>query len=402
MSAINRKVELEIRTGLRDCEGFVCIDSIIGGTSSGGMRIAPDLPAEEVRQLAREMTLKFSFIGLHRGGAKSGVRIREGLPQAERLSILEELGRRLAPVIADGLYYPGMDMNCGPVELTAVYRGAGLDISSFTDSSYYTAMSVANAITATLSIRKAGNRPVRIAVEGFGSVGKYLAERLPEEIFRFVAVSTARGAVVRGSGFGKSELLSARQAGGDAFVESIPGDRLALRDLFAVEADVLVPAARTRVIDADRARTVRAGVIVPSANAPYTEEAVLILHGRGILALPGFVANCGGVFGSTLHDSGVDDPAIERLSESLYRKVVERLLRRSLDLGVSPMHFAEKIAEERFRKVVASSGPGPLAMLKKFRRRGLVPKRHFASRVLSSFGENLVRLAEEIERSGCS
>jgi glutamate dehydrogenase/leucine dehydrogenase len=171
--------------------------------------------------------------------------------------------------------------------------------------------------------------------------------------------------------------------------------------LFAVDADVLVPAARTRVIDADRARTVRAAIIVPAANAPYMEEAVPILYDRGILALPGFVANCGGVYGSTLHDSGVDDPAIKRISETIYHNVVEHLLRRSLELGVSPIHLAEKIAEERFRKVVARSGSGPLAMLKKIHRRRLVPRRYLASRVLSSFAENLVRLAEEIERTEC-
>src|SRR5215468_2811312 len=67
--------------------------------------------------------------------------------------------------------------------------------------------------------------------------------------------------------------------------------------LFDVEADVLVPGARTGVIDAERARRLAVSVIAPAANVPYVAGATEILGARGVLALPDFICNAGAVLG---------------------------------------------------------------------------------------------------------
>ena len=56
-------------------EGYIIIDSLYNGTSSGGLRVAPDVTPEEVATLAHEMSFKFALSSLPRGGAKSGIRL---------------------------------------------------------------------------------------------------------------------------------------------------------------------------------------------------------------------------------------------------------------------------------------------------------------------------------------
>jgi len=135
---------LAIQTDVDGSAFYLVINSLRCGTSSGGLRIAEDIDHEEVSTLAREMTLKFSFIGLPRGGAKSGLRIPSGTDASGKKSILQEVGRRLGAIIRAGIYYPGMDMNCGPDDLRAFYQGAGIKLGRITDTSFFTALSVAN------------------------------------------------------------------------------------------------------------------------------------------------------------------------------------------------------------------------------------------------------------------
>ncbi|MEW6116842.1 MAG: Glu/Leu/Phe/Val dehydrogenase dimerization domain-containing protein, partial [Nitrospirota bacterium] len=241
--------------------GYIVVDSLINGTSSGGVRIAEDLPFPEVKALAREMTFKYSFIGLCRGGAKSGIRVPECLGPEEKKKVLEEFGRRVAPFIRSGIYYPGMDMNCGPDDLKALYRGAGITLKKTTDTSYFTALSVINAILACEAIKREG-RPLTVAIEGFGSVGSYLAERLPEERFNIIALSTVQGAVLQQEGFAIAGLLSLRREYGDALIRHIPGStRIGREELLELEVDILVPSARTWAINDRNAGNVRARFI---------------------------------------------------------------------------------------------------------------------------------------------
>ena len=107
-------------------EGHVVIDTLVEDRSAGGVRITSDLPLDEVRELASEMSLKYALFHLPRGGAKAGLRMSDDLDREARLSALEDFGRKLAPIIGNAIYSPGMDMNCGPDELRAIYRGAGI------------------------------------------------------------------------------------------------------------------------------------------------------------------------------------------------------------------------------------------------------------------------------------
>ena len=53
--------------------GWIVIDSMGYGSATGGIRLGKNVNLEEVKQLANEMTLKFSFYNLPIGGAKAGI-----------------------------------------------------------------------------------------------------------------------------------------------------------------------------------------------------------------------------------------------------------------------------------------------------------------------------------------
>jgi glutamate dehydrogenase (NAD(P)+) len=168
--------------------------------------------------------------------------------------------------------------------------------------------------------------------------------------------------------------------------------------VLTADVDILVPAARTWSIHAGNVKNIRAKAIVPAANAPYTAEAVGILHERGIISLPGFVTNSGGVYASSLYDSGVTKDSIEEISTQYYRPVVAALLRVSRDLGQSPVTVAEQVALRRLKAKMSGSGGDTRTdrLLKRLFRKGLIPRTIYGGRVASAFVENLRHLERQI------
>jgi len=373
------------------------VDTLTSETSSGGVRIAPDVTEEEVRTLAREMSYKYSFFLLPRGGAKLGIslRCREG----ERSETLREVGRRLGPVIRKGLYYPGMDMGCSEEDLRRIYAGAGIGVGAVTDTSFFTALSVRDTLLpATAHLGGNSSRPLTLAVAGLGRVATHLLRLLPEGAFRVVAFSTVEGGRYIEEGMSCAELAEERTRHGDAVVKHVArGKAIPAREVLGVSADILVPSARTRDIEVGNEESVRARAIVPIANAPVSEEAAKKLAARGVLCLPGFVANAGGVYASGLFDRGVPIPEIDALCARHHRRVVDALLAAASSSGTAPDVLARRLAEEHLQAAEREEGPPPASgivqALKARFRRGPSPEA-----VRRDFTSRMERLVGELER----
>ncbi len=386
----------EISIGLK-CggEAFVVIDSLVNGTSSGGVRISADIAIDEVRALAREMTLKFGFFRLPRGGAKCGIRIPGEISQENRMELLEDFGKKISHLIGKGIYYPGMDMNCGPKELKAIYRGAECPIGDITDTSWFTALSAANAVMAAREFLDLGNRPLTLAIEGLGSVGDYLCQRLNPEEFRIVAVSTVAGAIAMETGFAASRITKMRKAHGDDFISRLPeGKKIPREDLLKLNVDILVPSARTWSIRQENADEIRAACIVPVANAPYAGSAPERLHQKGIWCLPGYVVNSGGVFASSLSDSGVPAREIETLAATFFRRIVYKLLVKSAEMGISPVESAGRIA----RGSSETKRRWKRGLMKKAFRKGLLSEDRYGRFYLREFTHDLKEIENRVAR----
>ena len=395
----NKFHEIDIVFSLQcGAQAFLAIHTIVNGTSSGGMRICEDLSIEEVRILSREMTLKFSAFELGRGGAKSGVKIPSALGLEKRRAILSELGQRMAPIIHSGLYYPGTDINCTQDDLRIVYESAGMSLGSITDSSYFTALSVANSIE-VIRLKEHSTNPLRITMEGFGNVANHLAARLSKENYRIVGISTVKGASSNENGFSPAELMDARKEYGDDCISHLPtGRKLERESLFSIETDILIPAARTWSITGENAGDIKARWIVSAANAPCTGDAMTRLQERGVVFLPGIICNAGGVFGSTLFDVGVPHHKIEDTGRTLFRDVVAALLNRAKITGRPAADIAEKVAIERYQRMAdkLASSARTSGLLKKARRRGLMPKSLYGHLRLRQFENSVRSLAHEI------
>jgi glutamate dehydrogenase (NAD(P)+) len=378
--------------------GYVVIDSILNNTSSGGVRITEDISLEEIKAMAAEMTLKYNFIGLNRGGAKSGIKIPDNTSSKDRKKLLAEFGRRLGPIMRAGIYYPGRDMNCSEEDLSLIYKGAGFSLGKVTDTSFFTAISLENAVMACKEVYGFKD-PVKVAIEGFGSVGRFLAERLNPEAFHIVGVSTRNGAIYRQEGLSLDMLLEYKKEYGDDFVLKFKdAEKIEKKKVLHLDVDILIPCARTWSINEDNVNNIKSRLIVPGANVPYTDGALEILHKKGTVCLPGFVCNSGGVYGSSMFDRRITLKKIELLSETYFKRAIRALLVKSNELQISPVNLAVMIAKMRFeRQKIKCENP---AVYKKIMKRTL-PRRLFPKSVsrslwVNGFRANLEELEKEI------
>ena len=335
--------------------GYLVIDTLVAGRSCGGVRLVADVTLKEVKALARAMTLKYGFLNDHTiGGAKAGIQIPEDCPAGKKRDILRSFGRSIAPILKSETYIPWTDMNAGPDDIAAILEAAGVVPGRMPDSSHPTALSVLGSIRAACRFSGMDPSGITVAIEGLGNVGTHLAEELSRFGTRIVAVSTHLEARYTEEGFDLQDLNRRYE-------------RIDHKTLLELDVDVLVPAARPWTINEDNAERIRAKIVAPAANRPMTPAAVEILQGRGVLLVPDFVANLGGVYGSRLQGR-MSKERIRSLFLGPYAEMVFTLLRRAQEAGLSPRELAERIAEEnlaRIRESEAKSTSGARRLLRK-------------------------------------
>jgi glutamate dehydrogenase (NAD(P)+) len=296
--------------------GYLVIDSIVGGHSYGGIRIMPDIDEEEVNLLARSMTLKFGFLGLPHGGAKAGVLGNPEGPHEERLERLKAFGQAIATLLVNRVFIPSTDMGTEMHDIRYMVKSAGIPLRrrdfSVERSGYYTALTV--FISLKQAARHLGMKIDKstIAIEGFGKVGAALAVLLSEANAHVVAISTSRGAIYNPMGLNIVRLNQLTAEAGSRVVDIYTdAERIDRESLLELPVDILCPCARINSIHAGNAGSISARFICPGSNNPVTEEAEHVLFEKGIISLPYFVTNCGGVLGGTMEFASMKKKKIE-------------------------------------------------------------------------------------------
>jgi glutamate dehydrogenase (NAD(P)+) len=135
---------------------------------------------------------------------------------------------------------------------------------------------------------------LRVAVQGFGTVGSYFAKFVAELGATVVAVSDSSGGRYSPNGVDVAAAFAHKQAGG-SLAELKGGDAISNDELMVLDCDVLAPCALEQVITELNADQVKAKLIVEGANSPVTPAADEILDGNGVLVLPDVLVNAGGV-----------------------------------------------------------------------------------------------------------
>ncbi len=343
----------ERSTGLR---ATVVVDNTALGQAIGGVRMALDVTTEECFRLARAMTLKNAAAGLRHGGGKSVIVADPTMPAAAK----ELLMRAFARAIADLLeYVPGPDMGTDEmcmawvrdeigraVGLPAALGGIPLDQVGATGFGLAAAIDVA---AAHLGMSLAG---ARVVVQGFGAVGANAARFLSERGCVLVAACDSRGAIIDRDGLDVDALMATAQHGS---VTEHPTGRRADRDeVIGVECDIWIPAARPNVLHADNVDMMRTRLVAQGANIPATPEAEARLHARGILSLPDFIANAGGVIcGAVEYAGGGQVEAFRTIDERIRANTTE-MLERASATGEMPREAALHSTLERIHGAMAT------------------------------------------------
>jgi glutamate dehydrogenase (NAD(P)+) len=123
--------------------------------------------------------------------------------------------------------------------------------------------------------------------------------------------------------------------------------------ILSVDCDIWIPAARPDVLNADNARSLKARLVIQGANIPATPEAERIMHQRGILSVPDFIANAGGVICAAVeYRRGSEREAFELIGSLIARNTRE-VLSRAKTSGLAPREVAVAFARERVERAMS-------------------------------------------------
>ncbi len=340
--------------GLR---AVVVVDNTACGTAMGGVRMAPDVTAGECFRLARAMTWKNAAAGLAHGGGKSVIAADPRMPAAQK----EQVVRAFADAIRDITdYIPGPDMGtderCMGFVRDEIGRAVGLPAAIGgipLDEIGATGFGLAACVDAAREFVGLDLKDARIAVQGFGAVGKHTARFLARQGTVLVAASDTGGTLVDPDGLDVEALIALKDAGRQLH-DHPKGRKLDREAVLDVDCEVWIPAARPDVVRADNAARLKARLIPQGANIPCTPEAERALHARGVLVVPDFIANAGGVICAAVeYRGGTVHAAFDEIDERV-RANTRSVLEESRSAGTAPRAAALALAERRVRAAMAT------------------------------------------------
>jgi glutamate dehydrogenase (NAD(P)+) len=291
-------------------EGFRVTHNVARGPAKGGIRYHPDVTLEETKALSMWMTWKCALMGLPFGGAKGGVVCNpKTLSEDELQRMTRRYTSEIINLIGPEVDIPAPDVGTGPREMAWIFdtysmnkgysvlgvvTGKPLEIGGSLGRTEATARGAAFCIREALRKQNQAIAERRIAVQGFGNVGRNLAIILAEQGATIVGVSDSTVGIHNPNGIDLAAAVEHKRMHGtlDGFEGA---DAVTNEELLTLDCDVLAPCALEQVITADNADKTKAGIVAEGANGPVTPEADQILEERGVLVLPDVLANAGGV-----------------------------------------------------------------------------------------------------------
>ncbi len=279
------------------------------GPTKGGVRFHPEVNEDEVKALSMWMSLKCGIVDLPYGGGKGGIICD---PRSMSMGELERLSRGYVRAISQ-IVGPTKDIPAPDVytnsqimawmmdeysrlreyDSPGFITGKPLVLGGSQGREKATAQGVVICIEEAAKKRGISIEGARVAVQGFGNAGSFLAKFMHDAGAKVVAISDAYGALYDPNGLDIDYLLDRRDSFGT--VTTLFDNTLTNEELLELDCDILVPAAVSNQITAANAHDIKASIIVEAANGPTTLEATKILSDRGILLVPDVLASSGGV-----------------------------------------------------------------------------------------------------------
>jgi glutamate dehydrogenase/leucine dehydrogenase len=336
-------------------KAVVAIDNVACGPSIGGIRMAPDVSTEEAFRLARAMTMKNAAAGLPHGGGKSVIFGDPKMAAGDKERLIRAFARAIRDLIE---YIPGPDMGtderCMAWIKDEIGRAVGLppEIGGIPlDEIGATGWGLKASVEAALKYCRFGLKGARVAVQGFGSVGKHAARFLGEKGTVLIAACDSHGTIYNPKGIDVPRLIALKDSGRNV-TEYPEGEKLDADAVIDVECEIWIPAARPDVIRKDNVHRLKTKLVPEGANIPFTPEAERMLHEKNVLILPDFIANAGGVIcASVEYHGGTQTQAFHTIEEKI-RANTERVLACAQKSGLLPRQAAVELADRRVRKAM--------------------------------------------------
>jgi glutamate dehydrogenase (NAD(P)+) len=367
-------------------KGYAVIDRFVNGLAGGGTRMRAGVTLEEVERLARTMSYKNGAFNLPGGGAKGGVDVDPHDSQAR--GVLSRFVGAMRPLYKGG-WGTAEDLGVSQELLNEVFaeQGIGMSVQAILDRSGDGASAaqqrvrdglatkvegigladciggygVAEAVAAAARHKGWDLSGMTAVVQGFGSMGGSSARYLERKGVRVVGVSDVHGCIANASGLDVEALLASRNELGEVDRSSLrAGEKQLPRDAWLdIECDILVPAAVADVLTAQNADRVKARLVGEAANIPTTEEAQRLLHQRGVVVIPDYVANGAanawwwwvllGVIGPGAREAFVQ-------VETVMSQTVEDALALADEKSITPRAAADEIAMRNLDRLVERLG----------------------------------------------
>ena len=287
------------------------------GPAKGGVRFHETVTYDEVKVLSTLMSLKVALLNLPLGGGKGGVVVDpKSLSERELESLSRGFVRSMNNYLGPRIDIPAPDVNTNAQIMgyfTDEYislNGGRHDIATFTGKSVDMGGSLGRAeatgfgvyLTIKKYYEKIGKslEGATFALQGFGNVGSFAAKYLVADGAKLIALNArdkdakaGSSAIFDSKGLDPEVLDAARSETGSAL--NIDAKKITNEEFFALDCDILIPAAMENVIDEENAEDIKAKLVVEAANGPVTEKGEDILNEKNIPIIPDILANSGGV-----------------------------------------------------------------------------------------------------------
>ena len=351
-------------------EGFVVIHNTALGVGKGGIRLMPGVSEEEVSRLASTMTWKTAMAGIPFGGAKAGLRWpimgkngKMDTSLATKKKLVEAFARAVKPLLY-AKYIAGPDVNSGETEMQWFVEATGNWGDATGKPAKYcvgkgknhkcgipheygsTGFGIAQAAKIAAEMKHAPIKGATVSIHGFGNVGTFAYKFLTEMGAKVVAIADAHGVVHMPGGFDQKKvekIIKDKKS-----ITAYPGAKTLPADAFwSIPVDIMIPASVTDVIHEGNYDKIKAHIIVEAGNIPMREQIEEKLVKKGVLIVPDFVANAGGVISSYAEHMGYSPKKMFKLVEERIGKAVREVLSKSVKTKRNPRQVALGLAKAK-------------------------------------------------------
>ena len=348
-------------------KGVLVIDNTATGPGKGGIRFADSVTPSEVFQLARTMTWKCASAGLPFGGAKGGIIANPN--EVNKVEWMKSFAKMIKPycpsqyIAATDIGTTELDMAVFAHEIGDMHACTGKpqELGGIPHELGTTGYGVSVALRTTIDFFKeikrrevktskslaslcndidTKNKELNVVIQGFGNVGSFTAKFLDDINIKVIGVSDVSGFLYHSEGLNIPQLMNDMRDKGKLSDLSENQEKhnyniLDKDEIFEVDSDIFIPAALTGVINENTASKLldhHVKIIVEAANIPTTPTADEYLIDNGILIIPDFLANAGGVIGSFVEYQGrtekeafdlIQYKIINNVRNALYNSVQE-------------------------------------------------------------------------------